>query len=109
MLVEPRHASTSHGINAPLCSETSRLTFEAVNYRATAARRHQLSLTIQRYPCWRMVAGVCLSTRPSVYATIHEPIRHIRREQKVIESHAFVLRPAIKFVIPECPERPIWM
>jgi hypothetical protein len=33
----------------------------------------------------------------------------MRREQKVIEPHAFVLRPPIKFVIPERPERPIRM
>jgi hypothetical protein len=25
----------------------------------------------------------------------------------VIESHAFVLLPPFKFVIPECPERPV--
>jgi len=69
----------------------------------------QLSLKIEHDPCWCMVAGVCLSTRPSVYATVHQPARHLRREQKVIQSHAFVLRPPFKFVIPECPERPIRM
>ena len=61
----------------------------------------QLCLKIETYPCWRMVAGVYLSTRPSVYTAVHEPVRHLRREQKVIESHAFVLRPPFKFVIPE--------
>src|SRR5260370_29620529 len=64
-------------------------------------------LKIEHYPWWRMVAGVHLPTRPSVYTTVHEPVRHLRREQKVIESHAFVLRPPFIFVIPECPERPV--
>src|SRR5580765_4230634 len=66
-------------------------------------------LKIERYPCRSMVAGVQLPTRPSVYTTVHEPVRHLRREQKVIESHAFVLLPPFKFVIPECPERPVRM
>ena len=66
-------------------------------------------LKIKHYPGWRMVARVYLPTRPSVYATVHEPARHFRREQKVIESHAFVLRPPFIFVIPECPERPVRM
>src|SRR5947207_3012951 len=66
-------------------------------------------LKIEHYPCWRVVAGVYLATRPSVYTTVHEPVRHLRREQKVIESHAFVLRPPFIFVIPECPERPVRM
>jgi hypothetical protein len=41
---------------------------------------NQLSLKIEHDPCWRMVAGVRLSPRPSVYATVHEPVRHLRRE-----------------------------
>ncbi len=45
-----------------------------------------------------MVANVYLPTRPSVYTTVHEPVRHLRREQKVIESHAFVLRPSMNWV-----------
>jgi hypothetical protein len=70
-------------------------------------RLRSSGLRIERYPCRRMVAGVCLPARPSVYTTVHEPFRHLRREQKVIESHAFVLRPPFIFVIPECPERPV--
>jgi len=66
-------------------------------------------LEIEHDPCWRVVARVFLPTRPSVNTAIHEPDRQIRREQKVIESHAFVLLPPFKFVIPECPERPVWM
>src|SRR5260370_27776572 len=64
-------------------------------------------LKIEHYPCWRMVARVYLTTHPSVYTTVHEPVRHLRREQKVVESHAFVLRPPFIFVIPECPERSV--
>src|SRR4029077_11542634 len=66
-------------------------------------------LKIEHYPCWRMVAGVYLPTRPSVYTSVHESVRHVRREQKVIESHAFVLRPPFKFVVPEGPEGPVRM
>ena len=45
-------------------------------------------LKIEHYPCWRMVASAYLRTCASVYTTVHEPVRHLRREQKVIESHA---------------------
>jgi len=54
-------------------------------------------------------ACVYLPTRSSVYTTVHESVRHLRREQKVIESHAFILRPPFIFVIPECPERSVRM
>jgi hypothetical protein len=43
-----------------------------------------------------VVAGVYLPMRPSVYTTVHQPVRHSRREQKVIESHAFVHRPPFR-------------
>src|SRR5277367_6532747 len=62
------------------------------------------ALEIEHDPCWGVVARVFLSTRPSVNSAVHQPVRQIRREQKVIESHAFVLLPPFKFVIPECPE-----
>jgi hypothetical protein len=35
-------------------------------------------LKIEHYPRWRMVAGVYLATRPSVYTTVREPDRQIR-------------------------------
>jgi|SRR5579859_2718973 len=63
-------------------------------------------LKIEHDPCWRMVARVFLPTRPPVNTAVHQPVRQIRREQKVIESHAFVLLPPFKLVIPECPDRP---
>src|SRR5579859_1127619 len=66
-------------------------------------------LKIEQYPCWRMVAGVYLPTRPSVYTTVREAVRQLRREQKVIKSHPFVRRPPFVFVIPESPERPVRM
>src|ERR1700733_8007490 len=66
-------------------------------------------LEIEHDPRWRMVARVFLPTRPSVNTAVHESVRQIRREQKVIESHAFVFLPPFKFVIPECPERPVRM
>jgi uncharacterized protein (DUF1810 family) len=66
-------------------------------------------LEIEHDPGWRVVARVFLPTRPSVNTAVHEPDRQIRWEQKVIESHAFVLLPPFKFVIPECPERPVRM
>jgi hypothetical protein len=56
-----------------------------------------------------MVTRVYLPTHPSVYTTVHEPVRDLRREQKVVESHAFVFRPPFMFVIAECPERPVRM
>ncbi len=56
-----------------------------------------------------MVARVFLPTRPSVYTAVHEADGQIWREQKVIESHAFVLLPPFKLVISECPERPVRM
>jgi hypothetical protein len=67
------------------------------------------ALEIKHNPRWRMVAGVFLPPRPSVNPAVHQPVRQIRREQKVIESHAFVLLPPFKFVIPECPEWPVRM
>jgi hypothetical protein len=66
-------------------------------------------LEIEHDPCWRVVARVFLPTGPSVNTAVHESDRQIGREQKVIESHAFVLLPPFKFVIPECPERPVRM
>src|ERR1039457_3266661 len=66
-------------------------------------------LEIKHDPCWGMVARVFLPTRPSVYTAVHEADGQIWREQKVIESHAFVLLPPFKLVIPECPERPVRM
>src|SRR3984957_3140071 len=70
---------------------------------------YSFRLKIEQYPGWRMVTCVYLPTRPSVYTAVHESVRHLRREQKVIESHAFVLLPPFIFVIPECPERPVRM
>ena len=66
-------------------------------------------LEIEHDPCWRVVARVFLPTCPSINTAVHEPDRQIRRKQKVIESHAFVLLPPFKFVIPECPERTVRM
>jgi hypothetical protein len=66
-------------------------------------------LEIKHDPCWRVVARVFLPTRPSVNTAVQEPDRQIRREQKVIESHALVLLPPFKFVVPERPERPVRM
>src|SRR3984957_12518967 len=70
---------------------------------------YSFRLKIEQYPGWRMVTCVYLPTRPSVYTAVYESVRHLRREQKVIESHAFVLLPPFIFVIPECPERPVRM
>jgi hypothetical protein len=39
--------------------------------RALASPR----LKIEQYPRWRMVAGVYLPTRPSVYTTVRETVR----------------------------------
>jgi hypothetical protein len=39
-------------------------------------------LQIERYACWRVVAGVRLATNPWVYATIHQSVQQRRREQK---------------------------
>src|ERR1700684_2398041 len=70
---------------------------------------HPSTLEIEHDPCWSMVARVFLPASPAINTAVHEPVRQIRREQKVIESHAFVFLPPFKFVIPECPERPVWM
>src|SRR4029077_1255134 len=61
-------------------------------------------LEIECYPCRRVVASVRLSSHPSVYTAVYKMFRGFRREQKVIKSHALILRPTVKFVIPECPE-----
>jgi len=51
----------------------------ATPFRIARAHRrirdlYSSGLEIEHYPCRRMVAGVHLPTRPSVYTTIHEPI-----------------------------------
>src|ERR1700731_843936 len=79
------------------------------NWQTQRTQSLSAVLEIKHDPCWRVVARIFLSTCPSVNPPIHEPVRQIRREQKVIESHAFVLLPPFKFVIPECPERPVRM
>jgi hypothetical protein len=60
-------------------------------------------LKIQRDPYWSVIAGVSLATRPSIYTAIHESLRQLRRKKEVIKSHAFVVRPPLALVIPECP------
>lgn len=57
-------------------------------------------------PRWSVIAGVFLTPHPSVNATAHKPVSNCRREQQMVEPHAFVLGPALAFVIPECPEWP---
>ena len=37
-------------------------------------QRPTSGLKIQHYPCWRVIARVFLSARPSVNAAVHEPV-----------------------------------
>ena len=53
------------------------LYFRSSGYRSSMIQVGAWSLA---FPCPRA---------QSVYTAVHQPIRHLRREQKVIESHAF--------------------
>jgi len=71
--------------------------------------RNDLASKIQLDPRWSMIAGVLLATHPSVYTAVHESLRYLRREQEVIEAHPLVGRPTFALVIPERPQRPVWV
>jgi hypothetical protein len=44
-------------------------------------------------PRWSVIAGVFLTPHPSVNATAHKPVSNCRREQQMVEPHAFVREP----------------
>jgi len=56
-----------------------------------------------------MIARVFLASHPAVYATVRKPLPQFRREQEVVQAHTFVERPPFALVIPERPERPVWL
>src|SRR5579883_3046952 len=60
---------------------------------------------IEHYPCWSVVARVCFSANPSVYAPVDEPLARSGREKEMIQAHPLVQGPPIALVIPERPER----
>ena len=56
-----------------------------------------------------MVARISLATNASVYASVDQSIARWWGEKEMIEPHPFVERPPIALVIPERPERPVWL
>jgi hypothetical protein len=64
---------------------------------------------IKHDPRGSVVAGVFFTPHTSVYTAVYQPLRYHRREKEMVEPHALVGRPPVALVIPECPERPIWV
>jgi len=64
---------------------------------------------IKHDPRGSVVAGVFFTPHTSVYTAVNQPLRYPWREQEMIEPHALVGRPPVALVVPECPERPIWV
>src|SRR5207244_436155 len=58
-------------------------------------------------PGGRVIARVFFATYPPIHAAVHKARRHIGREQKVVEPHAFIGGPTLALVIPKRPERPV--
>ena len=52
-----------------------------------------------------MIAGVFFPSHPSIDSRIQQLRGKLRREQKMVQAHAFVRLPPLEFVVPEGPER----
>jgi hypothetical protein len=74
-----------------------------------AGKGGRATLNIKHDPRGNVVTGIFFASHTSVYTAVYQPLRYLRREKEMIEPHALVGRPPLALVIPECPERPIWV
>src|ERR1700743_1852130 len=82
--------------------------FRFPDYRISRMSRSQFTSSpdLQLNPRRRMITGVLLTPYPTIHSSTHQPPRNRRRQQQMIQPHAFIFFPSLAFIIPEGPERP---